>query len=97
MQIGKSIKYLRIKKEILQKDFAELAEMSPTHLSQIEHGHKKPSLASLESMAIAFDIPLPVLLWFSVEESDVKESNKESFRALKTTIDSMIGQVFLKE
>lgn len=44
---------------------AQRLEVSKSFLSQVENGHKKPSLDFLEAFAKSFDMPLSGLLLFS--------------------------------
>ena len=49
--VGINIRYLRILKDIDQKDLAELVDMDVTQLSRVENGRR--SLKFKEAMAIA--------------------------------------------
>ncbi len=45
--IGKRVKIARIKAELTQNQLSETADMSPTHLSNIETGTTRVSLCAL--------------------------------------------------
>lgn len=96
MNIGTAIQKLRKTKapQLTQGEFASKIGISQTYLSQIESNKKKPSIEILESIASYFEIPLPIIFWFSIDESDVKESKREYFRFLKPDIDQMINIIF---
>ena len=59
---------LKLVRQFHNLSLTELAErlgVSKSYLSQIEHGHKKPSLDLLEAYASAFKMPLSHLLLFA--------------------------------
>lgn len=94
MNIGGYIKEMRIDRRVSQGDMAGYLDIGQPHLSQIENGHKKPSLDLLIKVADYFRVPLPVLFWGGITENDVQESKKEAFRTLKPTVDKMIQTIF---
>ena len=53
--IGCRIKAIRVRQSITQQTLAELAGMSITHVSNIENGHTKASVAALISIANALN------------------------------------------
>jgi transcriptional regulator with XRE-family HTH domain len=94
MNIGTAIRTLRLKESLLQEEFASRIGITQTYLSQIERGHKNPSLDVLNSMAKDLKLPLPLMFWFGVEESDIQENKKEAYKTLKPSIDALIGSLF---
>lgn len=96
MNIGISIRAIRKERvpHLNQSEFANLIGITQTYLSQIETGSKTPTIKVLESISEAFEIPLPIIFWFGLEESDISEYKKEYFRFLKPTVDSMINEFF---
>lgn len=48
--LGKRIKELRLRKGLSQETLAELAEIEPTSLSNIENGRNYPSFGTLEKI-----------------------------------------------
>lgn len=95
MKLGESVKNLRKEIGLSQKDLAKRIGVTQTYLSLIESGKKVPSVPVLESIAGLFKSPLPVLLWFSVEITDVPIEKREAYKMLKPSIDQMIKSVFL--
>jgi transcriptional regulator with XRE-family HTH domain len=95
MNIGSTIRTLRKSKfpKLTQSKFAKSVGTTQTYLSQIECGNKNPSFGILESISKELDVPLPILSWLSIEESDVKKEKLEIFRLLKPTIDNMIYEL----
>ena len=96
MNIGQSIKSMRLKylPRFTQIDFAERIGITQAYLSQIENGKKQPSTEVLQKIADFFEVPLPILFWFGVEERDIKPNKVEHFRFLKPMIDKMIKSIF---
>jgi transcriptional regulator with XRE-family HTH domain len=58
VQIGDRIKQLRKQKGFTQDQVAEAAGIDPKSLSRIECNRFKPSLDTLESLALAMDAPI---------------------------------------
>ena len=54
--IGKRIKIARIKADLTQERLAELIELSPSHLSNIETGTTRVSLNTMTSIANALSV-----------------------------------------
>ena len=53
--IGCRIKEIREKKNLTQEELADLAEISPTHISVIERGVKVPKLDTFIAIANALE------------------------------------------
>ena len=97
MNIGNAIRTIRKKYGMTQNQFAGHIGITQTHLSLLEKNKRNPSIDVLERMSQQVFIPLPILLWFSVDEKDVKEGMDESFRIMKPSIDELIYSFFLHE
>jgi transcriptional regulator with XRE-family HTH domain len=95
MNVGISIRKIRqeLTPQLNQSEFANYIGISQTYLSQIETGKKIPAIVILERISKSFEIPLPVIFWFGIEEKDIQDSKKGYFRFLKPTIDSMIDSI----
>ena len=94
MNIGNAIKQLRLKRCLNPGDFASQVGITQAYLSQIERGHKKPSMEVLEYMAKDLNLPLPIMFWFGVELEDIEETKREAYKMLKPSIDALIGSLF---
>lgn len=70
--IGKRIKIARIKADLTQEKLAEMIELSPTHLSNIETGTTRVSLSTIVSLANALSVSVDDLLCDSVIKSKVQ-------------------------
>lgn len=70
--IGKRIKIVRIKADLTQEMLAEKIELSPTHLSNIETGTTRVSLATIVSIANGLDITVDDILCDNVVKARVQ-------------------------
>ena len=70
--IGKRIKIARIKADLTQECLAEMVEISPTHMSNIETGTTRVSLTAIVSLANALSVTVDDLLCDSVVKSKVQ-------------------------
>ena len=70
--IGKRIKIARIKADLTQERLAELAGVSPTHLSNIETGTTKVSTSMLVNIANILRLSVDDLLCDSVVKAKVQ-------------------------
>ena len=70
--IGKRIKIARIKADLTQERLAEMVEISPTHMSNIETGTTRVSLPAIVSLANALSVTVDDLLCDSVVKSKVQ-------------------------
>lgn len=96
MLLGSAVKKLREDRcpQYTAKTFAKKVGISNVYLSQLEHNRKKPNIEVLERIADLIGVTLPVLFWFSVEESDVPEAKRPYFKTLKGPVDAMIKEMF---
>lgn len=96
MNIGIAIRNIRKERtpKLNQSEFAKLIGITQTYLSQIETGAKTPNISILETISKEFKIPLPIIFWFGLNEEDIAEHKKESFRFLKPTVDAMINELY---
>ena len=96
MNIGESIKRIRISSvpRLNQGDFAKRIGITQTYLSQIETGAKIPSISVLEVISNQFEIPLAIIFWFGLEESDIAETKRNHYKILKPTVDTMVSEFF---
>ena len=60
--IGRRIKFARENKKLNQEQLAELANLSPMHISVIERGIKLPKLETLINIANILDVSADELL-----------------------------------
>jgi len=67
ISIGKTIRRLRIEREISQQDLARDAGLTPSFLSLVENDRRQPSLIVIRRLADALAIPEEILIWDAVE------------------------------
>lgn len=97
MNIGTAIKDLRKQKGLKQTDFANQCGLSQSYLSSIEKGRKEPTLSILKQIANALSIPMPVLVFFSLDKEDIPESKQEAYSMLEPSIKGLISDVFISQ
>ena len=69
--IGQRIKIARIKKGITQEAFADLIDITPAHMSNVETGKTKVSLPTLIAIANALSVSVDTLLCDNVIASKI--------------------------
>ena len=79
MNLGKTIKRLRNKAGLHQKELAICIEVTQGYISQVERGEKNPSMALLKRIASLFNTSVFVLLFLSMEEEDVLPERRALF------------------
>jgi transcriptional regulator with XRE-family HTH domain len=67
INVGKTIRRLRIDRDLSQGDLAAEADITAPYLSLIENGRREPSLAALRRLARALDVAEEVIIWDAVE------------------------------
>lgn len=76
--IGQRIKIARIKKGVTQETVADLIDITPAHMSNVETGKTKVSLPTLIAIANALSVSVDTLLCDNVIASKIvfeKEAN----------------------
>ena len=63
--LGRRVHHYRTKKELTLKELADRVGVTPSLLSQIEHGKAAPSLGTLKSVADEFGVPIGMLFEIS--------------------------------
>lgn len=96
MNLGKTIKEQRVKRGFTQSEFAEKCNISQAYLSQIEKNQKEPNLSIIKDIAQFLDIPLAILFFLSLEDNDVKESQRDNFKMINRPLKSMVNEFFTK-
>jgi transcriptional regulator with XRE-family HTH domain len=76
MDLGKTIKHIRIAKKISQKELSESAGITQAYLSLIEGNKKEPSISKLDRISTALGIPVSILIYMSMDETEMDEKQK---------------------
>lgn len=95
MDLGLAIKSIRKQKGLKQNQFAELCEITPSYLSQIENNNKEPNLSILKIISNNLGTPLPILFFLSLDNDDVKPEKREAFKMIAPSIKSLVNQFFV--
>ena len=61
-QLGKNIRYMRERKEMMQTELAKKCGITSMHLSYIERGLRSPSVSTLQAIAKALNCTIDQLL-----------------------------------
>lgn len=97
--IGKRIKIARIKADLTQEKLAELVDISPTHMSNIETGTTRVSLTTIVHIANALKVTTDDLLCDNVLKANIQfqkdiaeildDCDEYEIRIIKDTIDAL--------
>ncbi len=97
MDLGSAIKNARKQKQIKQNAFAELCDISPTYLSQVENNLKEPTIATLEVIARKLEMPLPILFFMALDQKDISPEKQSAYKLLVPSVQSMVKEFFIPE
>ena len=84
--VGKKIKFYREQKGMSLRELGKLANVSHSFISDIEHERSTPSLATLEAIANALNIPTSLLISDNekTEPSPEQQSPRRRIRRPRT-------------
>lgn len=87
VNIGRSIKFVRVAAELRQGDMAERLDISQNYLSLLENNKAEPSLSLLRRICSEFNVPLSFLLLEGTTDFESDESEMNTLlQELKTLI-----------
>lgn len=90
MNIGRAVKELRKKRNLGQKELANMCDISINALSSIETNSSFPQKTTLEKICLALDIPISYLLFYSISEEDVPDSKRDVFKVLNESLKNIL-------
>lgn len=61
-ELGSRIRYYRKRKKISQEKLAELCNLHPTYIGQVERGERNASIESIYKISIGLEVPVSKLL-----------------------------------
>jgi len=93
MNYSKAIRVARSLADISQGALADKAEIDRSYLSLIESGKRKPTVETIEKIAIALQIPFHLLSLLGSEESDVKNASQEQIVSLSQALTKLLFEV----
>ena len=70
-QLGDRIRNLRLSSGMNQEELAFKSGISPAHLGQIERGLKSPTISTIQKIAKALNVTLPILFSFDLPTINV--------------------------
>ena len=83
MEIGDSVRKLRMWREMTQKELAQRIGMSANALCAIELNRAFPSKETIVKVCRVLGIPVGYLLFFALTEEDIPQDKRELFRILR--------------
>jgi len=85
--LGEALRLIRVYHDLKQKQVAERLDISTSYLSEIEKGHKTPTLELVQRYSDAFGLPASSILFFAESVRDGGTSD----RARSFVAGKMIG------
>lgn len=95
MDIGTAFKKIREKKGLTQEKAAELIGIRQSALSRLERPGSKPEMGTMENVAKGYDIPMEVILFMSLDASDIPEKRRDFYSALAPHVQAIIDEAIL--
>ena len=83
MEIGDSIRKLRMWREVTQKELAQRIGISANALCAIELNRTFPGKETIVKVCRELGIPVGYLLFFALTEEDIPQDKREIFRILR--------------
>ena len=83
MEIGDSIRKLRMWREMTQKELAQRIGMSANALCAIELNRTFPAMETIVKVCRELGVPVGYLLFFALTEEDIPQDKRELFRILR--------------
>ena len=94
MDLGKTIKHIRLSKKLTQHEFAVKCGITQTYLSQIERNQKEPTLSILKAFSDKLELPLPIIFFLSLTDEDIQSKKREAFAIIGPTLNTIIYELF---
>jgi len=63
--LGEALRLIRVYHDLKQKEVAERLKISPQYLSEIEKGHKVPTLDVIQRYSDTFNLPVSSIMFFA--------------------------------
>lgn len=86
MDYAKAIRICRAAFGLRQSELAARLGIGPSHLSLIESGKRRPSLETIEDIAVALAIPKPLLMLLASEPQDLKTVHEQDLSRLASSL-----------
>ena len=82
MDYGKALRICRAIAGLEQKELAATAGLDPSHISLIEKGSRKPSVAAIGKLCRALQIPEPLFTMLGAEAADLRGIDYQEFERI---------------
>lgn len=86
MDIGHALKITRSAKKLSLVEVAKRADLSQSYLSMVETGKRDPTLPTIEKIAGALEIPIPILLFLAADKNELTGIDEETARRLSAAV-----------
>jgi transcriptional regulator with XRE-family HTH domain len=96
MNIGVGIKEVREKFELTQVEVCNRAGLTQGFYSSVETGVNKPSLDTLDKIAMALGVPVFVIVWLSTNERDIPKKHRIWYNFYHGQISEIIDEIKTK-
>lgn len=83
MLVGLLVRRLRRDVGITQEQLARRAGIGQSYLSQIENKKKEPSLATIQALAKAFEIPNSTMLLLALDPEEIEGAKRNLLSELQ--------------
>jgi transcriptional regulator with XRE-family HTH domain len=94
LRLGNTIKRLRERRGLSQRELAEAVDVSSNFLSLVENGHRKLSPTVLEAVAEGLGVPVEVLLWDAVDVPEqLSAAERKTCEAAKRVVANFIERL----
>jgi transcriptional regulator with XRE-family HTH domain len=68
--LGEALRLIRVYHDLRQNQVAERLNISKSYLSEIENGHKSPTLELVQRYSEEFDLPVSSIMFFAESVGD---------------------------
>ena len=87
--LSEALRLIRVFNDLSQKDLAEKLDISRSYLSELEKGHKDPSMTIVQKYGEFFNIKPSAILFFSEKLGKNKDLQGQSFAIQKLLLSTM--------
>ncbi|HLP33123.1 MAG TPA: helix-turn-helix transcriptional regulator [Bacteroidia bacterium] len=95
MNIGTTIRMMRLEKGISQGELSRMIKISQTSLSQIENNIKSPSSITMKKLSQALKVPEVFFYFMSLDESDIPPEKKELYSVIYPSLQDMVRKLIV--
>lgn len=93
MDYGRALLTVRVKRNLTQRDLAEIAGITASYVAHIEKGRRKPTLDVLEKIAKATRVSVFWITVLATSEEDLEGCSagyRETFKKLRAEVEGRI-------